>query len=52
MATAPIVGSGSVITKDVPDDADGVERSPQNNREGRREALPRDEDAAKKPKDS
>src|SRR5580692_5608566 len=28
------VGSGSVITKDVPDDALAVERSPQNNREG------------------
>jgi bifunctional UDP-N-acetylglucosamine pyrophosphorylase/glucosamine-1-phosphate N-acetyltransferase len=28
------IGSGSVITKDVPDDALAVERSPQNNREG------------------
>jgi bifunctional UDP-N-acetylglucosamine pyrophosphorylase/glucosamine-1-phosphate N-acetyltransferase len=28
------IGSGSVITKDVPDDALGVERSPQTNREG------------------
>ena len=28
------IGSGSVITKDVPDDAMAVERSPQNNREG------------------
>jgi bifunctional UDP-N-acetylglucosamine pyrophosphorylase/glucosamine-1-phosphate N-acetyltransferase len=28
------VGSGSVITKDVPDDAMAVERSPQTNREG------------------
>jgi len=28
------VGSGSVITKDVPDDALAVERSPQTNREG------------------
>jgi len=28
------VGSGSVITKDVPDDALAVERSPQNNRDG------------------
>jgi bifunctional UDP-N-acetylglucosamine pyrophosphorylase/glucosamine-1-phosphate N-acetyltransferase len=28
------VGSGSVITKDVPDDAMAVERSPQSNREG------------------
>ena len=27
-------GSGSVITRDVPDDAMAVERSPQNNREG------------------
>jgi bifunctional UDP-N-acetylglucosamine pyrophosphorylase/glucosamine-1-phosphate N-acetyltransferase len=44
------VGSGSVITKDVPDDALAVERSPQNNREGgaarSREMKPRD----KKPK--
>ena len=28
------IGSGSVITRDVPDDAMAVERSPQNNREG------------------
>jgi bifunctional UDP-N-acetylglucosamine pyrophosphorylase/glucosamine-1-phosphate N-acetyltransferase len=28
------VGSGSVITKDVPDDALAVERSAQTNREG------------------
>jgi N-acetylglucosamine-1-phosphate uridyltransferase (contains nucleotidyltransferase and I-patch acetyltransferase domains) len=28
------VGSGSVITKDVPDDALAVERSQQTNREG------------------
>ena len=28
------IGSGSVITRDVPDDALAVERSPQNNREG------------------
>jgi bifunctional UDP-N-acetylglucosamine pyrophosphorylase / glucosamine-1-phosphate N-acetyltransferase len=28
------IGSGSVITKDVPDDALAVERSPQNNRAG------------------
>jgi bifunctional UDP-N-acetylglucosamine pyrophosphorylase/glucosamine-1-phosphate N-acetyltransferase len=28
------VGSGSVISKDVPDDAMAVERSPQTNREG------------------
>src|SRR5690349_8982619 len=28
------IGSGSVITKDVPDDAMAVERSPQSNREG------------------
>ena len=28
------VGSGSVITKDVPDDALAVERSPQANRDG------------------
>jgi bifunctional UDP-N-acetylglucosamine pyrophosphorylase / glucosamine-1-phosphate N-acetyltransferase len=28
------IGSGSVITKDVPDDALAVERSPQTNREG------------------
>jgi bifunctional UDP-N-acetylglucosamine pyrophosphorylase/glucosamine-1-phosphate N-acetyltransferase len=28
------IGSGSVITKDVPDDAMAIERSPQNNREG------------------
>ena len=28
------IGSGSVITKDVPDDAMAIERSPQSNREG------------------
>jgi bifunctional UDP-N-acetylglucosamine pyrophosphorylase/glucosamine-1-phosphate N-acetyltransferase len=28
------IGSGSVISKDVPDDAMAVERSPQSNREG------------------
>jgi bifunctional UDP-N-acetylglucosamine pyrophosphorylase/glucosamine-1-phosphate N-acetyltransferase len=28
------IGSGSVITKDVPDDAMALERSPQNNRDG------------------
>ena len=28
------IGSGSVITRDVPDDAMALERSPQNNREG------------------
>ena len=28
------MGSGSVITKDVPDDAMAVERNQQNNREG------------------
>ena len=28
------IGSGTVITKDVPDDAMAVERSPQNNRDG------------------
>ena len=28
------IGSGSVITNDVPDDAMAVERSPQTNREG------------------
>jgi bifunctional UDP-N-acetylglucosamine pyrophosphorylase / glucosamine-1-phosphate N-acetyltransferase len=28
------IGSGSVITKDVPDHVLAVERSPQNNREG------------------
>jgi hypothetical protein len=28
------IGSGSAITKDVPDDALAVERSPQTNREG------------------
>jgi bifunctional UDP-N-acetylglucosamine pyrophosphorylase/glucosamine-1-phosphate N-acetyltransferase len=28
------IGSGSVITKDVPDDAMAIERSPQNNRDG------------------
>ena len=28
------IGSGSVITKDVPDDALAVERSQQTNREG------------------
>jgi bifunctional UDP-N-acetylglucosamine pyrophosphorylase / glucosamine-1-phosphate N-acetyltransferase len=28
------IGSGSVITRDVPDDALAVERTPQTNREG------------------
>ena len=28
------IGSGSVITRDVPDDAMAIERSPQNTREG------------------
>jgi bifunctional UDP-N-acetylglucosamine pyrophosphorylase / glucosamine-1-phosphate N-acetyltransferase len=28
------IGSGSVITKDVPDDAMAIERSPQSNRDG------------------
>jgi len=33
------IGSGSVITKDVPDDAIAVERSPRSNREGGRRGI-------------
>jgi bifunctional UDP-N-acetylglucosamine pyrophosphorylase/glucosamine-1-phosphate N-acetyltransferase len=45
------IGSGSVITKDVPDDAMAVERSPQNNREGGAKRYREMKLRAKKPKD-
>jgi bifunctional UDP-N-acetylglucosamine pyrophosphorylase/glucosamine-1-phosphate N-acetyltransferase len=45
------IGSGSVITKDVPDDAMAVERSPQNNREGGAKRYREMKLQAKKPKD-
>jgi bifunctional UDP-N-acetylglucosamine pyrophosphorylase/glucosamine-1-phosphate N-acetyltransferase len=45
------VGSGSVITKDVPDDAMAVERSPQNNREGGAKRYREMKLQAKKPKE-
>jgi serine acetyltransferase len=45
------VGSGSVITKDVPDDAMAVERSPQNNREGGAKRYREMKMRAKKPKE-
>jgi bifunctional N-acetylglucosamine-1-phosphate-uridyltransferase/glucosamine-1-phosphate-acetyltransferase GlmU-like protein len=43
--------SGSVITKDVPDDAMAVERSPQNNREGGAKRYREMKMRAKKPKE-
>ena len=46
------IGSGSVITKDVPDDAMAVERSPQNNREGGAKRYREMKTRAKKPKES
>ena len=45
------VGSGSVITKDVPDNAMAVERSPQNNREGGAKRYREMKMRAKKPKE-
>jgi bifunctional UDP-N-acetylglucosamine pyrophosphorylase / glucosamine-1-phosphate N-acetyltransferase len=45
------IGSGSVITKDVPDDAMAVERSPQNNREGGAKRYREMKTRGKKPKD-
>jgi len=42
IGNAPMSASGSVITKDVPDDAMAVEPARRTPR-GRREALPRDE---------
>ena len=45
------IGSGSVITKDVPDDAMAVERSPQNNREGGAKRYREMRMRAKKPKE-
>jgi bifunctional UDP-N-acetylglucosamine pyrophosphorylase/glucosamine-1-phosphate N-acetyltransferase len=44
------IGSGSVITKDVPDDAMAVERSPQNNREGGAKRYREMKMRSKKPK--
>jgi bifunctional UDP-N-acetylglucosamine pyrophosphorylase / glucosamine-1-phosphate N-acetyltransferase len=44
------IGSGSVITKDVPDDALAVERSPQTNREGGASRIREMKTRAKKPK--
>ena len=44
------VGSGSVITKDVPDDAMAVERSPQTNREGGAKRIREMKSRAKTPK--
>jgi bifunctional UDP-N-acetylglucosamine pyrophosphorylase/glucosamine-1-phosphate N-acetyltransferase len=46
------VGSGSVITKDVPDDALAVERSPQTNREGGAARYREMKTRGKKPKGS
>jgi len=45
------IGSGSVITKDVPDDAMAIERSPQNNREGGAARYREIKTRGKKPKD-
>ena len=44
------IGSGSVITKDVPDDALAVERSPQTNREGGAARIREMKTRGKKPK--
>jgi bifunctional UDP-N-acetylglucosamine pyrophosphorylase / glucosamine-1-phosphate N-acetyltransferase len=46
------IGSGSVITKDVPDDAMAIERSPQNNREGGAARYREIKTRGKKPKTS
>ena len=46
------IGSGSVITKDVPDDAMAVERSPQTNREGGAKRYREMKTRGKKPKES
>jgi len=45
------IGSGSVITKDVPDDALAVERSPQTNREGGAKRYREMKTVDKKPKE-
>ena len=45
------IGSGSVITKDVPDDALAVERSPQTNREGGAKRYREMKTVRKKPKE-
>jgi len=45
------IGSGSVITKDVPDDALAVERSPQTNREGGARRYRELKTGGKKPKE-
>jgi bifunctional UDP-N-acetylglucosamine pyrophosphorylase / glucosamine-1-phosphate N-acetyltransferase len=45
------IGSGSVITRDVPDDAMAVERSPQNNREGGAARYRAAKTRSKKPKE-
>ncbi len=45
------IGSGSVITRDVPDDALAVERSQQTNREGGAARYREMKTQAKKPKD-
>jgi bifunctional UDP-N-acetylglucosamine pyrophosphorylase / glucosamine-1-phosphate N-acetyltransferase len=44
------IGSGSVITKDVPDDAMAIERSPQNNRDGGAKRYREIKTRARKPK--
>jgi bifunctional UDP-N-acetylglucosamine pyrophosphorylase/glucosamine-1-phosphate N-acetyltransferase len=46
------VGSGSVITRDVPDDALAVERSPQSNREGGAKRIREMKGRGKAPKNS
>jgi bifunctional UDP-N-acetylglucosamine pyrophosphorylase/glucosamine-1-phosphate N-acetyltransferase len=50
IGNAAYVGSGSVITKDVPDDALAVERSPQNNRAGGAARYREMKSRGKKPK--
>ena len=45
------IGSGSVITKDVPDDAMAIERSPQNNRDGGAKRYREIKTRKKKPKE-